>query len=240
MDSFSSFPPLPSCRLRLGLGHSPLPFFPLSLVPVSHLSFSAAAVAVTPGTTSSGLPSTPSPLSTVSPLPPDALPVGNTVPPPPTTPPPLPPPPASSSASAAETAAQVINGWNALCAYEARTNVRPSYSWWPGQDSGAAYHTNTRLPGNREGLLADSGAYENIMGDRWLKRVTSHAEHAGKKTKVETQSGLGSVCGVGGSSNAVRSKATVPVGVKELGNTSYTGSVLDDSDVPALLGLKKY
>eukprot|EP00975_Prorocentrum_lima_P063000 12888833-Prorocentrum_lima.AAC.1 len=77
------------------------------------------------------------------------------------------------------------------------------------------------------------------MGDQWLKRVTKHAKGAGKQnTLVEEQPGLNSVCGVGGSTNAVKKKATVPRGVPELGNISIRGSVLQNSEVPALLGLR--
>eukprot|EP00975_Prorocentrum_lima_P026971 5672356-Prorocentrum_lima.AAC.1 len=60
------------------------------------------------------------------------------------------------------------------------------------------------------------------MGDQWLKRVTKHAANVGKKTRIEDQPGHNSVCGVGGASNAVRSKATVPIGVP--GNLMYKGS----------------
>eukprot|EP00975_Prorocentrum_lima_P064585 12898366-Prorocentrum_lima.AAC.1 len=59
------------------------------------------------------------------------------------------------------------------------------------------------------------------MGDHWLHRVKAHADS-----------------GVGGSSNAVRTKATVRIGIAELGNLSFEGSVLDNSAVPALLGLR--
>eukprot|EP00975_Prorocentrum_lima_P043468 9126222-Prorocentrum_lima.AAC.1 len=112
-----------------------------------------------------------------------------------------------------------------------------AFSWWPGQESGV-YHTQTRLPGYREGLLIDIGAFDNLMGDHWLKSVTKYATNAGHKTFVEDQPGLNSVSGVGGSSNAVRTKATLPIGVSELGNLLFRGSVLDNSDVPALLGLR--
>eukprot|EP00975_Prorocentrum_lima_P040275 8458277-Prorocentrum_lima.AAC.1 len=68
------------------------------------------------------------------------------------------------------------------------------------------------------------------MGDHWLQRIKAHADKAGKKTVVKEQAGLNSVGGVGGSSNAVRTKATVPIGIAELGNLSFEGSVLDNSD----------
>eukprot|EP00975_Prorocentrum_lima_P013448 2853899-Prorocentrum_lima.AAC.1 len=46
---------------------------------------------------------------------------------------------------------------------------------------------------------------------------------------------LNTVCGVGGSSNAVRTKAKVPIDIEGLGDLSFEGSVLDNGDVPALL-----
>eukprot|EP00975_Prorocentrum_lima_P063380 12891145-Prorocentrum_lima.AAC.1 len=73
------------------------------------------------------------------------------------------------------------------------------------------------------------------MGDHWLQRVRAHADKAGKKTVVREQYGLNGVCGVGGSSNAVRTKAKVLIGIEGLGDLSCEGSVLDNSDVPALL-----
>eukprot|EP00975_Prorocentrum_lima_P046666 9752354-Prorocentrum_lima.AAC.1 len=68
------------------------------------------------------------------------------------------------------------------------------------------------------------------MGDHWLQRVKAYADKAGKKTVVKEHAGLNSVYGVGGSSNAVRTIATVPIGIAELGNLSIEGSVLDNSD----------
>eukprot|EP00975_Prorocentrum_lima_P002048 445823-Prorocentrum_lima.AAC.1 len=80
-------------------------------------------------------------------------------------------------------------------------------SWWPGREY-EVFHAQTRLSGDREGLLIDIGGYDNLMGDHWLSRVKAHAAKAGKKTILEEQSGLNSVCGVGGSSYAVRTIAT--------------------------------
>eukprot|EP00975_Prorocentrum_lima_P065232 12902250-Prorocentrum_lima.AAC.1 len=44
------------------------------------------------------------------------------------------------------------------------------------------------------------------MGEHWLQRVKAHADKAGKKTVLKEQVVLNSVCGVGGSSNSVRTK----------------------------------
>eukprot|EP00975_Prorocentrum_lima_P056254 11797134-Prorocentrum_lima.AAC.1 len=72
---------------------------------------------------------------------------------------------------------QLMMGWQALRSFE-NTSVASShsssYSWWPGQESNV-YHTQTRRPGDREGLLVDMGAFSNLMADQWLKRVTEHA-----------------------------------------------------------------
>eukprot|EP00975_Prorocentrum_lima_P032483 6823254-Prorocentrum_lima.AAC.1 len=69
-----------------------------------------------------------------------------------------------------------------------------------------------------------------MMGDQWLKRVTKHAKDAGKTTVVEEQIGLSSVWGVGGATNAVKKRATVPIGVPQLGNLAFKASVLENSD----------
>eukprot|EP00975_Prorocentrum_lima_P009679 2062792-Prorocentrum_lima.AAC.1 len=54
---------------------------------------------------------------------------------------------------------------------------------------------------------------------------------------IEKHQGLGSVCG-GGGTNIIKHKATVPIGVSEPGNATYGGSMLESSEVPALLGLR--
>eukprot|EP00975_Prorocentrum_lima_P070885 12934600-Prorocentrum_lima.AAC.1 len=49
---------------------------------------------------------------------------------------------------------------------------------------------------------------------------------------------MGSVSRVGGRTIAVQSPATVPIGITELGNATYKGSVLDNSAFPAPLALR--
>eukprot|EP00975_Prorocentrum_lima_P053483 11220084-Prorocentrum_lima.AAC.1 len=67
-----------------------------------------------------------------------------------------------------------------------------------GPGERGVYHSQTKLPGDREGLLIDIGAFDKLMG----------ATEAGKTTIIEEQPGLNSVCGVGGSTNAVKKRAT--------------------------------
>eukprot|EP00975_Prorocentrum_lima_P052942 11098740-Prorocentrum_lima.AAC.1 len=54
---------------------------------------------------------------------------------------------------------------------------------------------------------------------------------------MNEQEGLGRVSGVGGT-NFIKHKAIVPIGVAELGNVKYSRSMLENSEVPALLGLR--
>eukprot|EP00975_Prorocentrum_lima_P053765 11281405-Prorocentrum_lima.AAC.1 len=68
------------------------------------------------------------------------------------------------------------------------------------------------------------------MGDCRAKRVPAHAKRADRQVQRVQQNGLGSVCGVSDKANAVRSGATVPTGILELGNVNYSGSVVDDSE----------
>eukprot|EP00975_Prorocentrum_lima_P071038 12935416-Prorocentrum_lima.AAC.1 len=60
-------------------------------------------------------------------------------------------------------------GWQALRSFE---SISSAFSSRPGQESGA-YHTQTRLPRDREGLLIDIGAFDDLTGDHWLKRATT-------------------------------------------------------------------
>eukprot|EP00975_Prorocentrum_lima_P011793 2508706-Prorocentrum_lima.AAC.1 len=60
-----------------------------------------------------------------------------------------------------------IQGCAALCVLERRQSSLSStkeaaFSWWPGQES-EVFHTQTRLSGNREGLLVEMGEYDNLM-----------------------------------------------------------------------------
>eukprot|EP00975_Prorocentrum_lima_P003722 812263-Prorocentrum_lima.AAC.1 len=84
----------------------------------------------------------------------------------------------------------------------------PIDPWWPVMANDSAFHTATGLPGGeREGLLVDIGAYENLMGDGWVRRVSKQALRAGQKVSIDEQQGLGGVCEVGGT-NVINHKAT--------------------------------
>eukprot|EP00975_Prorocentrum_lima_P064365 12897148-Prorocentrum_lima.AAC.1 len=68
-----------------------------------------------------------------------------------------------------------------------------------------------------------------MTGDGWVGRVSKQALRVGQKVSIEKHQGLGSVCGVGGT-NIIKHKATVPFGVPELGNATYSGSLLENSE----------
>eukprot|EP00975_Prorocentrum_lima_P066937 12912073-Prorocentrum_lima.AAC.1 len=63
---------------------------------------------------------------------------------------------------------------------------------------------------------------------------TQTPSHEEKATCTKTRS---TSRGVGGATNSIQSRAIEPIGVSELGNAVYYGSMLDNSEVPTLLGL---
>eukprot|EP00975_Prorocentrum_lima_P046027 9626549-Prorocentrum_lima.AAC.1 len=68
-----------------------------------------------------------------------------------------------TAASQAEYA-NILRGWQEL---RSLASTSSAFSWWPAQVPGQRgfCHSQTRLPGNREGLLIDIGAFHNLMGD---------------------------------------------------------------------------
>eukprot|EP00975_Prorocentrum_lima_P054748 11477011-Prorocentrum_lima.AAC.1 len=64
------------------------------------------------------------------------------------------------------------------------------------------------------------------MGNGCVRRVSEQALRAGHKVSIDKHQGLGSVCGVGGT-NVIKHRATVAIGVAELGNMNYSGSMLE-------------
>eukprot|EP00975_Prorocentrum_lima_P032634 6854063-Prorocentrum_lima.AAC.1 len=75
----------------------------------------------------------------------------------------LPATPATQKAAAALAEYEnIIKGWQAVRSFE---NISSAFSWWPGQVPGerGVYHTQTKLPGDCEGLLIDIGAFDNLM-----------------------------------------------------------------------------
>ena len=101
------------------------------------------------------------------------------------------------------------------------------------------WHSRARLQGkDREGLLVDIGAHDNLAGDAWLKRV----EHIFEKhnlgvTKSEMTDTL-VVEGVGAGSQSCTERAHVPMALETGDQATFSTPIIPNSDVPALLGMK--
>jgi hypothetical protein len=109
------------------------------------------------------------------------------------------------------------------------------FPFWP---SAIAFHTQVRLTGDkREGLLVDSGAVSNLAGDRWVERVTKIAEQHGQGVAIEPRA-TQTVEGVGTGASVINKQAKIPVCVATGHAGSFTTAIVEDSDLPALMGLE--
>ena len=106
----------------------------------------------------------------------------------------------------------------------------------------------TKLPGEgREGLLVDTGAHDNLVGNLFVKRMLNILEKQGLLNQVKWQklSKPINVSGVGKHSQVVDWQVTLPLKVivnDAPGDTTYTAPVVGTDDepstVPALWGIK--
>ena len=62
-------------------------------------------------------------------------------------------------------------------------------------------HPASQLKGDREGLLVDTGAFGNLVGDEWVKRQTAIAALHGHATTSQEMKNVLSVGGVGKGDN---------------------------------------
>eukprot|EP00975_Prorocentrum_lima_P013404 2844262-Prorocentrum_lima.AAC.1 len=53
------------------------------------------------------------------------------------------------------------------------TSGTSTFPWWHSR------HASARLDNKCKGLLVDIGAYDILMGDPWVERVTTHVERFG-------------------------------------------------------------
>jgi hypothetical protein len=111
-----------------------------------------------------------------------------------------------------------------------------AFAWWLKGGPIECYHTAVRLGGDREGLPLDSGALSNLSGSRWLQRCEELAKRFGHGTSWRQLTKSLSVEGVGKDSQSCSKEATVPLVLAGGQRVDFTTAVLDDSDIPALLG----
>jgi hypothetical protein len=106
-------------------------------------------------------------------------------------------------------------------------------AWWLPD---IAFHAMVRLTGTREGLLVDCGAVGNLVGDRWVARSAALAQSAGRGTVIKGRPAQ-QVEGVGQGATVINQCATVPICLSNGIQGVYEASMVQDSDLPALLGL---
>lgn len=113
------------------------------------------------------------------------------------------------------------------------------YPWWlkDTEPSVQAYHTKVRLD-NGEALLVDTGAPRNMAGDRVIKRISDHAaQHGQGCTTLPLKNSL-SVEGVGSGASSCTHESTVAIALADGQIAHYRAPVVQESELPALLGLE--
>ena len=106
----------------------------------------------------------------------------------------------------------------------------------PDTHSKAYNHSATRIPGV-EGLLLDTGAFDNLSGDGPIQRQAEIAREHGHQVEWHKLPKTKNVSGVGGAAKSCTHKASVP-GILENGmKINYHTPVIPDSEVPSLYGL---
>ena len=101
-----------------------------------------------------------------------------------------------------------------------------------------AFHALVRLQGAvREGLLVDCGAVSNLAGSKWVARSSALAAAHGQGTRTVEVAGQ-SVEGVGTGSSKITKRSIVPVCLSNGLQGTFESSVIEDSELPALMGLE--
>ena len=100
-----------------------------------------------------------------------------------------------------------------------------------------AWHSRARLQGGREGLLVDVGAHDNLVGERWVRRVIALRAARGLfDVRFEKMDVPLKVEGVGKEAQTCIERAIVPVALSDGQEGTFTAPVVPDSDIPALYG----
>ena len=99
------------------------------------------------------------------------------------------------------------------------------------------FHAQVRGEGF-EGLLIDVGAIGNLAGSEFIKRICSRALQFGQNSSFQKLSRPLSVEGVGNSSDETEQECTAPICLTDGRTGSFTTPVIQNSSLPALLGLK--
>ena len=119
----------------------------------------------------------------------------------------------------------------------AASGTSSSNFMFPWFESMSLFHSQVRCKGF-ESLLIDVGAWGNLVGALWVKRVRTRAALFGHGCQFSKLPKTLSVEGVGQNANSTNEEATVPICLPDGSVCSYTAPMLEDSELPALLGLK--
>ena len=103
-----------------------------------------------------------------------------------------------------------------------------------------AFHTRVRLADNREGLLVDLGAHDNLTGSEWVERVTAwlSKHHPGKSIRTSRLGRSISIEGVGTNPDRCENAVRVPLHLAGGETATFDAPVIPNSAVPALLGMR--
>ena len=105
-------------------------------------------------------------------------------------------------------------------------------------DTGDYWHMRARLKGtDREGLLIDIGARDNLTGEAWVRRVGNILSKHGLNVEASPMEHPLTVEGVGAGSQECREQARVPMMLATGDSGTYVAPVIPNSEVPALLGM---
>ena len=117
------------------------------------------------------------------------------------------------------------------------------YPWSPklcdiSLDKGEYLHTRARLKGaDREGLLIDIGARDNLTGESWVRRVGDILSKHGLSVESGPMEHPLTVEGVGSGSQECRTQARAPMLLATGDSGTYVAPIIPNSEVPALLGM---
>jgi hypothetical protein len=101
------------------------------------------------------------------------------------------------------------------------------------------YHAEVRLPGTeREGILVDTGAIDNISGVNFVRRVEALAKrYRGKVTVTPLKETIG-VSGVGKQADECTHEAVLPICLPDGRGGTFVTPVISNEQIPAIWGLK--
>jgi hypothetical protein len=97
-------------------------------------------------------------------------------------------------------------------------------------------HSSTRLEGDEEGVIPDTGAVDDITGSEYVERQDAASRKHGMKVEYEDLAHPKGVAGVGGRDRVCTQRAKIPCPLADGSMMKYCPAVIPQSDVPPLMG----